>query len=168
MLSATGPGELAGRAVGPFTEELLYHHYPRLSGMLEQAGILLPVLNSDTDMLQAAHRRIHEELQDIIRQEQNALFPLLLQLEADRRVLETCTAFTAVRGHYNNLLQALRQLKLQLGELARDLGQDETIRVAGEHIRRFEHELVSLQNTKEQHLYSPFRNCSNHCQKTGI
>lgn len=152
--------------VQTFTEELIKNYYPQLFLILNRISYLLQDLQplSEKSLLLSIHQKMNEEMTEIYRKEKQVLFPLLLQLEKEHKVSDSCKPFKNVKYHYTYLVSTTQQFKTQLNQAIREQSVLKDLYEIRDQVQLFEQELIKVQKNKEQNLFKKFRDCSGSCK----
>lgn len=154
-------------SVGTFLNRLVAEHYPQLYRKLTKIGALLQDLSESEPgiiPLQSIQMKIRSEMDELCRQEEETIFPLLFRLEQEQKKADSCKPFKAVKYHYSYLVSTLQQFKTQLLPLIRERKELLDLMLLKEGIMQFEQSLITVQRDKEQKLFNRFRNCNNGCK----
>ena len=160
--------ELAGLNTKEQTHALLRQIYPHLCQQFSNLSTSISVINGDLNdsHMTTTLLKMNEELNALFHDEEEHLYPLLLQLEAEQRKSDSCKPFTTVKTHYLALLKASEQLKRNLLS-AICLRESEVLNEVWEHLRVFIQNLIRVQIHKEKYVLQKFRNCNGNCKSLG-
>lgn len=152
--------------VHTFTAKLMESAYPQLFLVLNQIGYLLQNLRPlfEKSLLISIHQKMNDELTEIYRKEKQVLFPLLLQLEKERKTSDSCKPFKNVKYHYTYLVSTTQQFKTQLNQAIWEQKELKELHELKDQVQRFEEDLIKMQHNKEQNLFKKFRDCSGSCK----
>lgn len=156
-----------GVRVGPYRDKLIKVLYPEIYGKLTRIGALLQdMIESEPQMalLQSIQMKMRSELDELCRQEDELIFPLLLQLEQEERKADNCKSFKTVKFHYTQLISMLQQFKALLLQLAGNSEEPGALMLLNDKVADFEALLIKVQINKEQTVFKQFRNCNNGCK----
>lgn len=153
--------------VVPYKDKLIEMLYPELYGKLTRMGALIQDLVETEPKiipLQSIQMKMRSALDELCRQEEEIIFPLLMQLEQEDRKADSCKPFKTVKYHYTYLVSMLQQFKTLLLQLTGDKKESEVLTILMDKALDFEASLIKVQINKEQTLFKQFRNCNNGCK----
>jgi iron-sulfur cluster repair protein YtfE (RIC family) len=165
-LNADEIEKLEKHDVHTLTDKLMKSAYPQLFLVLNQIGYLIQDLKPllEKSLLLSIHQKMNGELTEIYQKEKQILFPLLLQLEKEKKASDSCKPFKNVKYHYTYLVSTTQQFKTQLNQALWQQKELKELQELKDLVQRFEEELIKVQHNKEQNLFKKFRNCSGGCK----
>lgn len=160
--------DLAGFTTKEQTQALLRQIYPHLSQQFSNLSISVSVINEEQhgSLMATTLLKMNEELDALFQDEEEHLYPFLLQLEAEQRKSDSCKPFTTVKAHYLALLKASEQLKRNVLS-AICVRESEALKEVWERLRVFIQDLIRVQIHKEKYVLQKFRNCNGNCKSLG-
>jgi hypothetical protein len=152
--------------VAPYKDKLVKLLYPGIYGRLTGIGLLQNLVETEPKItpLRSILMKMRSELDELCRQEETIIFPLLIRLEQEDKKADSCKPFKIVKYHYTYLISMLQQFKTLLLQLAANSQMAGSLMVLKDMVVDFETLLVKVQINKEQLLFKRFRNCNNGCK----
>lgn len=160
--------ELAGSNTKEQTRALLRQIYPHLCQQFSKLSTSISGINGELNgpLTSTTLLKMKQELDALFHDEEELLYPFLLQLEAEQRKSDSCKPFTTVKTHYLALLKASEQLKRNLLSVI-CVRESEALKEVWERLRVFIQDLIRVQIHKEKYVLQKFRNCNGNCKSLG-
>lgn len=154
--------ELYTQGTEAYISALVDDIYPYLFSVLNRMGDVIEQLrlDADTEVIQSIHHKINSELDELSRKEKLVLFPFILKLKQENKKPETFGSFRNVDTQYSSILSLIKELRTHMQNIfkGKRLIAIDTLNLL---VNELETDLILIQLSKEQKLFSPFKNSEN-------